>query len=156
MFLKCAAFSIYFIVASLSGPCSFGQTSNSGCLTILVQGIKKDHGIVRLMLYDDASKFLVDRGSCRAVTVSADKNSAGTVSFEINDLPYGHYAAAVYHDMNGNGHFDMNRINVPVEPYGFCHEVRSKWTMPTFSKVKFEINQSCVEYSTTVRHWSAQ
>lgn len=146
----------FWIAASLFSIRSLGQSPKNGCLYIEVHGIENRKGIVRMMLYDDASKFLVNHGSCRAVTVPADENINGSVFFEMDDLPFGNYAAAIYHDENSNGRLDINILDVPVEPYCFYHEVRAKWKMPVFSKVKFEVNQSCIEMSATLRRWSAQ
>lgn len=141
---------------ALLGSRPFFQKNHQGCLHIEVRGIETRKGIVRLMLYDEAGKFLVNHGSCRAVTTPAADNVNGSVFFEMDDLPFGHYAAAIYHDENNNRQLDLNMFDVPVEPYGFYQEARSKWTMPTFSKVKFEVNQSCIDVSATLRRWSAQ
>ena len=43
--------------------------------------------------------------------------------FVFEGLTPGHYAVAVFHDVNGNGELDMIPPGLPTEPYGFSNDV---------------------------------
>src|SRR5262245_49789263 len=47
----------------------------------------------------------------------------------INDVPYGDYGVAVFHDENSNGKMDKYVLGIPLEPYGFSNNVRVTFTV---------------------------
>lgn len=59
------------------------------------------------------------------------------------DIPFGEYAAIVFHDENSNGILDHSWLGLPKEPKGFS----SGWELtifsgiPSFSKLKFEFSK---------------
>ena len=61
-----------------------------------------------------------------------------TVVFEV---PYGDYAVAISHDLNGNGKLDKNFFGYPSEPFGFSNNFKPTLSSPDFSDCKFTFNQ---------------
>jgi uncharacterized protein (DUF2141 family) len=51
---------------------------------------------------------------------------------EINDLPYGNYAIALYQDKNKNGTMDKNFVGVPKEPFAFTNNIKPRFSAPSF------------------------
>jgi uncharacterized protein (DUF2141 family) len=58
------------------------------------------------------------------------------------NLPAGHYAAAAYHDENGNKKLDKNIFGAPTEPYGFSNDARRLMSAPSFDEARFEIRNN--------------
>jgi uncharacterized protein (DUF2141 family) len=133
---------------------SFRLPNEKARLTVQVKGIVKPTGTVRLILFDDPNTFMSKDGSCYDDNLPV--GAEDKVTFEVDNLPAGSYAAALYQDVNNNGKLDMNIIHIPTEPYGFCNEYRTKWSIPSFAKVQFEVSEPNTEISTVLRPWSAQ
>lgn len=57
-----------------------------------------------------------------------------------DDLPYGNYAIAVYHDKNTNGELDTNLLGIPKEAYGFSNNARGRFGPASWSDAHFTIN----------------
>ena len=72
------------------------------------------------------------------IQVSADIIDRKT-TFVLKDIPYGYYAAIMFHDENDNGELDHG-ILFPKEPLGFSNGWKLSLFsgMPTFAKLKFE------------------
>jgi uncharacterized protein (DUF2141 family) len=66
------------------------------------------------------------------------KSNEVTIEFEV---PYGDYAVAVSHDLNGNGKLDKNLFGYPKEPFGFSNNYKPKLSSPDFSDCKFSYTQ---------------
>jgi uncharacterized protein (DUF2141 family) len=62
-------------------------------------------------------------------------------SFEINSIPNGDYAIALYQDQNGNGKLDTNFFGIPTEPYAFSNNKVPFFSEPSFEKCKFQFNK---------------
>lgn len=102
----------------------------AGDLTIEVSGITPDRGKVYVAVYDRPDTFPTGRQRVSQALVPQDRHL--TVQFK--DLPPGHYAAAAYQDLNGNGKLDKNFLGIPKEPYGFSQEARGTMGPPTFAE----------------------
>lgn len=57
-------------------------------------------------------------------------------------IPPGRYAAAVYHDINGNDQMDKNLLGIPKEPYGFSNDFRPMFASPDFEDCAFDLPSS--------------
>jgi uncharacterized protein (DUF2141 family) len=57
------------------------------------------------------------------------------------DVPYGDYAVAVSHDLNGNGRLDKNLFGYPKEPFGFSKNYKPTLSSPDFSDCKFSYTE---------------
>jgi uncharacterized protein (DUF2141 family) len=61
--------------------------------------------------------------------------------FEIQSIPNGVYAIAMYQDLNGNGKLDANILGIPNEPYAFSNNRIPLFSEPSFDKCKFQFSQ---------------
>lgn len=119
---------------------AFSQTQTSGkdMLTISAGNFSSDSGqaVVRLFRKDD------DLPTKAFMEVSA-KIIDGKSILTFADIPFGEYAAILFHDENLNGTLDHNFLGLPKEPIGFSNG----WNltifsgMPNFSKLKFEFSE---------------
>lgn len=120
-------------------------------IAIRFEGIETAGGTVRLALYDRREHFLVEK---QAVLYNFKVERPGKLEAVIDDLPLGSYAFAVFLDENNNQKLDKNLLGVPVEPYGFSKKPPSKWRLPTFEEVKFELGQTGQTLLVPLKRWA--
>ncbi|MDC6350378.1 DUF2141 domain-containing protein [Zeaxanthinibacter sp. PT1] len=99
-------------------------------LSITVDGVKTSNGHISVAVYDRSESFLKFDHVFKSDSTRAKK---GTTKIDIDDLPPGEYALAIFHDENGNNQLDTNILGVPKEPFAF-----SKGKMRTFGPPKFK------------------
>jgi uncharacterized protein (DUF2141 family) len=68
-------------------------------------------------------------------------------TLEIDSIPNGTYAIAMYQDINGNEKLDTNFLGIPTEPYAFSNNRVPVFSEPSFEKCKFQFNQQKQEIS---------
>jgi uncharacterized protein (DUF2141 family) len=120
-------------------------------LTLRFEGIEKTGGTVRLALYGSRSDFMQED---KAVLYNFKADSQGTVEGKIADLPAGSYAFAVFLDENNNKKLDKNLVGVPTEPYGFSKIPPSKWRLPTWEEVRFELGTNDQTLLIKLKRWA--
>ncbi len=112
---------------------TFGQTQpGTQNLAVTVTNIQKTGKNLIFGIFRKSDPFLVFDKSWKTELVQANGPSV-TISFEI---PYGDYAIALTHDLNGNGKLDKNFFGVPKEPYGFSQNFHPKLSSPDFDDCK--------------------
>ena len=72
-------------------------------------------------------------------------------SWSIEEVPYGEYGVAVFHDVNGNGKNDSNFIGIPKEPYGFSNNARRKFGPAKWDKARFVFSSPTTEIEIEVK-----
>jgi uncharacterized protein (DUF2141 family) len=102
--------------------------------TISVTGLKNTDGTLNAALYDSPETWLGETGITR---VAAIDSSSVTVHFD--SLPCRSYAAAVYHDANGNGKLDRNLIGIPIEDYGFSNNPKAVFGPASWEDARFDV-----------------
>ncbi len=120
-------------------------------LTLRFEGIEKTGGTVRLALYGSRSDFMQED---KAVLYNFKADKQGTVEGKIEDLPAGSYAFAVFLDENNNKKLDKNLVGVPTEPYGFSKIPPSKWRLPTWEEVRFELGANNQTLLVKLKRWA--
>ncbi len=109
------------------------------CLHVVVKGMEKATGVVRLSLYDREETYDLRQHSCRysVMPVRSDEDGAPFAEEKFNNLKPGWYAILLFHDSNNNGEFDMF-LGIPKERFGFSNNVRPGITgTPAFDETKF-------------------
>lgn len=140
----------YFLLA-LSSLFLLGMsTPTVGMMELSVDQLEHDYGTLWIGIYSSEEAFL-DRNQAelRALKVSDLKDK----KIYLNNLTYGDYAVAVFHDLNDNGEMDFNWLGVPEEPFAFSRPVASKWRLPKFSEVKVGLYQSHKTIRTPLKSW---
>ncbi|MBI1227481.1 MAG: DUF2141 domain-containing protein [Bacteroidetes bacterium] len=122
-----------------------------GRLFIRFEGIEKPTGTLRLALYDNPSEFMKEE---KAVLYNFFVDKNGNLEATIENLPTGTYAFAVFLDENNNKKLDKNLVGVPTEPYGFSKDSPSKWRLPTWEEVKFEVREKPQTLNVNLIRWA--
>jgi uncharacterized protein (DUF2141 family) len=123
-------------------------------LTVDLVGFKDTSGQAIIYLFDNEDSFKSadmrkDRKEVEKyfrslvevpIQVAGNRSSA---KCKIANLQPGEYAAVAFHDGNGNGKVDSNRVGVPTEGFGFSNDVRPQVLpipkAPTWKAVSFVV-----------------
>jgi len=112
----------------------------STAIDVRVQGVRSDRGNITFVLYgDNPDDFLVKGKKVLKQRIPAKR---GIVAFCVIVPKAGVYAAAVYHDENGNGKFDRNRIGLPSEGGGFSNNPTLFLLAPSHEQATFHVSNS--------------
>lgn len=98
-------------------------------ISVHVHNVQSDKGDVNVAVYNSDATFL---SFDEVYTTGTEVAHQGIVKLQIEDLPSGEYALAVFHDENGNGKLDTNWLGIPKEKVAF-----SKGKMKTFGPPKY-------------------
>lgn len=137
----------YFATAAFSPMPEEG----GGKLTLRFEGIEKGGGTVRLAMYSSKTQFMVEE---KAVLYNFKADKKGSVEATIENLSIGSHAFAVFLDENNNMKLDKNLVGVPTEPYGFSKIPPSKWRLPSWEEVKFDMGQSNQVLVIKLKRWA--
>ncbi|BBK30432.1 hypothetical protein STHU_10660 [Allostella humosa] len=104
-------------------------------LHITVKGVRAAAGELTITIYpDDAARFLSPRGRIARIRVPAAKPvTTGCVAVPAP----GNYAAAVYHDEDGDRKFGRSMVGLPTEGYGFSNDAPATLGLPTLEQARF-------------------
>lgn len=122
----------------------------AGSMALTINDIEHNYGTLWIGIYASEEAFL-DKNQAHLEAVKVSDFKAKHIY--LNDLDYGDYAVALFHDLNNNGELDVNWLGVPEEPFAFSRPVPSKWRLPKFSEVKVGIYQSHKTVSTNLKTW---
>jgi uncharacterized protein (DUF2141 family) len=134
---------------------NFFRVEQTGTLTVNVQNVPSAQGSIRMAVYNNEKSFPSESQSFRggALTLKPGINSP---QLTFDQLPFGNYAVAVYHDANNNGKMDKNTLGIPTEPYAFSNNIKVKWRAPKFQEAMFTLNTPNKEISVVLKRWSGQ
>src|SRR5262245_5891195 len=140
------AYIILLSVGVSFAPSSLAQ-SGRATLILKVTGLRSEKGQVKIAVFNSSEKWQGEQ-PIYSSTINVDSQ---TVTWRINDVPYGDYGVAVFHDENSNGKMDKNALGIPQEPYGFSNNVRVTFGPPKWEEAKFTVKGSTVEVSIGVK-----
>lgn len=121
---------------------SYPEKKNSTQFELIIQGIDKIEGEIRIAVFDSKKKYTKD--PIHAIVLPVDST---TMVWKQN-MPFGEYAIAVYHDKNKNGKIDTNLLGIPKEDYGFSNNARGRFGPASWNDSKFKIEKKI--YSTEI------
>ncbi|MBM4022921.1 MAG: DUF2141 domain-containing protein [Planctomycetes bacterium] len=127
--MRTLLFSTALVLASFSH-------AHAATLEIVVSGLKRPEGRVRIAVWASPATFLKD--PLRATEVAVPEG-ADSLRVRFEDLPPGKVAASVIHDLNGNQRLDTGFGGIPKEPYGFSRAARGRFGPPSFDDAAFEV-----------------
>lgn len=122
----------------------------TGNLIITVDNINKTKGTIWIGLYDSADNYLIKE---KSILKKIDVKQKGASQLVVDNLPFGTYAVALFHDINANGEMDKNLLGIPSEPYAFSKKPKSKWRIPKFDEVKFNFSKDRQQLKTKLKKW---
>jgi len=131
---------ISLLLMAFSGL-AFAQPSPTpvqiGNLRVIVKNFKSDEGKANVIMYKDAYTFPDKPDRSYRTIWTTIKNGVVDVTFE--NIPYGEYAFAAYHDINDNHRLDLNFIGIPKEGIAISNDARGLF-MPRFKDAKVLLN----------------
>jgi uncharacterized protein (DUF2141 family) len=111
---------------------------SSANLTLTVNKIKSDKGVVRVLLFDKAAGFPdVVENAVKNASLKIIGNKA-VITFE--NIPTGTYAISVFHDSENTGKLRTNNFGIPRDGYGFSNNASGTFGPPSFEKAAFKVN----------------
>ncbi|MBU0676115.1 MAG: DUF2141 domain-containing protein [Proteobacteria bacterium] len=112
--------------------------AHSGTLRIEIDGMKNDHGRVRVALINSQKSFHQGEPYFRSLEIPIQNRQSHGL---FTDLPFGEYAIKLYHDENGNRTLDkIPLLGIPLERYAFSNGARSPFGPPPFQKALFRLD----------------
>jgi uncharacterized protein (DUF2141 family) len=135
-----------FVSAGFTLPV-LAQSGGQATVIVKVTGLRSKEGQVRIAVFNSSEKWLGEE-PVYSSTIGVDSQS---VTWKLNDVPYGDYGIAVFHDENKNGKMDKNFLGIPLEPYGFSNNVRVTFGPPKWAKSKFVVKGPTTEVSIEVK-----
>ena len=141
------AYIILFAVGVSFATSSLAQSGGKATLVLKVTGLRSEKGQVKIAVFNSSEKWLGEQ-PIYSSTINVDSQ---TVTWRINDVPYGDYGVAVFHDENSNGKMDKNVLGIPLEPYGFSNNLRITFGPPKWEEAKFTVKGSTAEVSIGVK-----
>lgn len=118
---------------------SFSASAQQYTLDIAVSGMHSDKGTCYLSLFNAEKGFPKDPKTAFRLVKASVVNGISTFRFE--KLPAGTYAAATFHDENGNGKLDNNFFGVPTEGTGASNNATGFFGPPKFREAKFVLSR---------------
>ena len=105
-------------------------------VTLKIDGVDVPVGEIRIAIFDSENRYMENPSLAEIVPVSQTN-----IEWQIENLAYGQYAIAVYHDKNKNGKLDTNMLGIPLEEYGFSNNARGRFGPASWSQAKFTVNE---------------
>ena len=129
--------SCLFIAAAAIMPAGPGFAADpTATLTIHVQDLRAEGGILRLGVYD-AARYPDDKS---VPVASADVPASGFETvITLHGIAPGTYAIETFQDINANDKMDTTWLGIPLEPFGFSRDARPFLSKPDFGDVKFTL-----------------
>lgn len=127
---------------------------HTAVLRIKVKPIHTAKGQIHVGLFRDATSFPKKELAFAGKEVAV--RQLGEIDIEIEGLAPGRYAAAVFHDLNGNGKLDTNLLGIPTEPYGFSNIGSAKWGSPDFQEAAFTLPSEGKSIEVRLAVWKDQ
>ena len=140
---------ISILIVALFAMLSF-TTPVKGDLVINLENIKKPKGMIWLALYDSQETLFVKD---KSILKGVDVNEKGEMTVTMDQVQFGTYALAIFHDENSNGKLDKNFFGIPTEPYAFARPPKSKWRAPYFEELTFSFDKTNQVIDTKLGTW---
>ena len=134
------------VVVSVASP-TRAQSGGPASIILKITGLRSEKGQVKIAVFNSSVTWLGEHPAYSS-TINIDSQS---VTWKLNDVPYGDYGIAVFHDENKNGKMDKNFLGIPLEPYGFSNNVRVTFGPPKWERAKFIVKGSTTEVSIQVK-----
>lgn len=124
--MKRLLFSVFLLC------CTFLSAQNTGKITIQVDNLVPNQGILRLSLYTEEG--LATNKTETSFKLEVEEKQMQVV---LEDILQGVYAVVCYQDLNKNNKLDFGPMGIPEEPFGFSNNPMLM-SYPTFEQIKFE------------------
>lgn len=117
-------------------------------VSIHVSGLKNQSSNLCVAIFDAAEGFPRPEHSRTTKTIPVDAES---VAFSLSLPDTSITSIAIFQDLNGDGKLTKNSFGLPVEPYGFSNNARSRFGPPSFSQAAFKVSELTTSIEISVR-----
>ena len=157
-FVKAALFglSLAVLLSLPPGARSEITASKAACdgasysIDVRVHGVRSDRGNVTFVLYGDKPQDFLVKG--KKIIKQRFAANQGTVEFCVILPKPGIYAATAYHDENGNGKFDKNRVGLPVEGFGVSNNPSTFLAPPSHDQASFVVSHGRTKVDIEIKY----
>jgi uncharacterized protein (DUF2141 family) len=133
-----------------SAPPAACTTSQSGCITVHIKGLKNPDGLIGVALYTTKNGFPDKPERAFATRIHKPGSTPNEATFD--KIPYGTYAVSVLHDENGNGRMDKSFIGIPKEGFGVSNNPKIRRSPPSYNEALFTLNASQMELTVSMNY----
>ena len=121
-----------------------------GEIIVDINNLKNYSGLARVCLYSSNDGFpMKSEKAFKTIVINLEKDGARA---RFVDIPYGEYAAAVFHDENKNGKMDLNWMMLPEEGFGASNVMKKRFMPPGFKDAKFVLDSEETELKIRVHY----
>lgn len=131
-------------------PSALAQIQLDGNLKVTVNALDSQEGAVCFKLFSGRQGFPSEDDSAVLKRCVPIEEVPLTVTFE--DLPFGNYAVAVYHDENEDSIMNRNSFGMPSEGYGFSNDAPAMTGPAQFEDAMFVVAGPTTEIQLTMRY----
>lgn len=110
--------------------------SETASFQLTITGFGKIEGNVRIAMFNSEESYNKKEEPIYAIELPVNDTK---VSWDVEALPKGEYAIAIYHDKNENGKLDTNMLGIPKERYGFSNDARGKFGPASWRDAHFSV-----------------
>ena len=136
--------TIFLMILAANGmQLSAQDTTNSVSITVEIDGLESDEGMLYLSLFDDESNWLKN-----ALHSAQSEIIEGRATIVFENIEPGVYALSAYHDENNNQKLDTGFMGIPKEPYASSNGAKGRFGPPKWKDAKLDINLD--QYSTII------
>ncbi|MEO0340306.1 MAG: DUF2141 domain-containing protein [Bacteroidota bacterium] len=121
-------------------------------LRLEVNALQEASGCIRIAIYNAADQF--DQKDAELTGRVMKVKNLDEIDLYFEDIPFGEYGIAVYHDVNENDRLDKNALGIPIEPYAFSNNPKVKWKAPKYRDIKFHFSKDQQEVNLVLKKWS--
>lgn len=125
----------------------------TGSLVVNLDNIKVAEGMIWLALYDSQENLFVKDNS---ILKGIEVKDTGEVVVSMDNVQFGTYALAIFHDINSDGKLNQNLLGIPTEPYAFAKKPKSKWRAPRYDELTFDFSEPEQKINTELATWWEQ
>ena len=116
-----------YVAEGVSGPST---------ITLTVTDIRTPQGKLSIGLFSSEEGY---NSGNRIGGILADVSS-NTVQVEFKNLPEGHYAIRLYHDVDSSSAMNTNIFGLPAEPYAFSNNAKGQMGPAKWNAVNFKVS----------------
>ncbi|MGB2457981.1 MAG: DUF2141 domain-containing protein [Flavobacteriales bacterium] len=129
----------YLLIVSVALLIFFYPKVKKYDIEVVVSNINTQQGNIELAVFDKSEVFLQKNKSIKKYSKPVKGNS---IKIKVKNLPEGHYAISLYHDVNGDKECNLNLIGIPKEPYGFSNNFKPLYRQPNFEDCQFFVHEN--------------
>jgi len=112
--------------------------SDETCLTLTVEGLIPQTGILRAALFQSSDGF--PGNTKKAFSINRTTVTATSESLIFGNIPFGSYALSVYQDLNNDHRLNQSWLGIPQEPVGFSNDPPMRKGPPHFEDAVFDFH----------------